>query len=492
MGKNIYKGMRYVPLVLGEWDNTKNTEYEPLSVVTYSGNSYTSKKDVPIGIDITNTDFWIKTADYNVQVAQYKNDVENYVSSSNTAINDLTDNLDNTNSNVTNVTNNLNNLSNDVSALPQTHISTLDPTPSDGTNGDIWIKYTELPPTAIDSITLTVATLTGVTVKANKNTVPMYWDSDTIDAVISFDVYLDGSSTPYGNYNWEQISAGIVITGQTWAGGSSHSVSIKTKSVSGGITNYSNVISSTFIPLSAPSTPLIKNGNGYVNISFVAVAGASSYTIKRSTTSGSGFNPIATDITSLSFNDGSVINGTNYYYVITAKNINGESANSQQATGAPQLIQAQWLQFEIADNQQYVATGNGGAYTEICEIEVNTPDILPSASGSWSASSIFGAGFESYLVADGVLTDTSRWISSTPLNQWLKVNLGSLQSISNFRMFCGLNLSSFPYHVKVYKSTLATPSEKTFGVSNADWVLCGNYGLGAVSNGWLPYNSFTI
>ena len=72
-----YKGLRYVPINKGDWDNTKNTEYESLTVVQYEGTSYTSNKIVPIGIDIKNEIFWTVTGDYNEQVAIYKQAVDN-------------------------------------------------------------------------------------------------------------------------------------------------------------------------------------------------------------------------------------------------------------------------------------------------------------------------------------------------------------------------------------------------------------------------------
>ena len=42
-----YKGMRYVPIFDGDWDNTK--DYDPLVIVSYQGNSYTSRTFVPAG-----------------------------------------------------------------------------------------------------------------------------------------------------------------------------------------------------------------------------------------------------------------------------------------------------------------------------------------------------------------------------------------------------------------------------------------------------------
>lgn len=73
--KNVYVGARYVPLPCGEWDKTK--QYENLSIVSYQGDTYTSRKITPIGIDIANTEYWIKTASFNQQLELYKTEVEN-------------------------------------------------------------------------------------------------------------------------------------------------------------------------------------------------------------------------------------------------------------------------------------------------------------------------------------------------------------------------------------------------------------------------------
>ena len=74
---NTYVGARYVPLLVGDWDTTKQTEYEPLTVVQYQGNSYTSRTYVPKNIDITNTEYWAVTGNYNAQVEQYRQETEN-------------------------------------------------------------------------------------------------------------------------------------------------------------------------------------------------------------------------------------------------------------------------------------------------------------------------------------------------------------------------------------------------------------------------------
>ena len=74
-----YIGSRYVPIFGRKdeesiiWDNSK--PYEPLSIVLYQGNSYTSRQFVPIGIDILNEEFWAQTGNYNAQVEQYRQEV---------------------------------------------------------------------------------------------------------------------------------------------------------------------------------------------------------------------------------------------------------------------------------------------------------------------------------------------------------------------------------------------------------------------------------
>lgn len=71
-----YIGSRYVPIFADpiEWDNHRS--YEPLTIVTYNNESYTSRCYVGPGIDITNERYWAKTGAYNAQVEQYKSEVK--------------------------------------------------------------------------------------------------------------------------------------------------------------------------------------------------------------------------------------------------------------------------------------------------------------------------------------------------------------------------------------------------------------------------------
>lgn len=79
-GTSMYIGARYVPIFADpvEWDDER--EYEPLTIVTYNGDCYTSKCYVPKGAQLPpypdgQTKYWVKTSDYNYQFADLKKTV---------------------------------------------------------------------------------------------------------------------------------------------------------------------------------------------------------------------------------------------------------------------------------------------------------------------------------------------------------------------------------------------------------------------------------
>lgn len=71
MSVRQYIGARYVPRFStvndGVWDNSYS--YEALEIVKYGNDYYTSKKPVPTGVAITNTEYWALTGNYNGAIA---------------------------------------------------------------------------------------------------------------------------------------------------------------------------------------------------------------------------------------------------------------------------------------------------------------------------------------------------------------------------------------------------------------------------------------
>lgn len=104
----------------------------------------------------------------------------------------------------------------------------------------------------------------------------------------------------------------------------------------------------------APSNVTARGGNQQVVLSWSACSGAASYLVKRAIVSGGPYstiaNPVATNYTDLG-----VANGTQYYYVVSAVNGNGESSNSSEAAATPQVVNpptlaAQWVGSNLVLN----------------------------------------------------------------------------------------------------------------------------------------------
>jgi fibronectin type 3 domain-containing protein len=139
--------------------------------------------------------------------------------------------------------------------------------------------------------------------------------------------------------------------------------------------------------ITTPAVPMgltATAGNAQVSLKWTASSGATSYHVKRSTTTGGAYAQIGTS-TAASYNDTSVTNGTTYFYVVSAVDSAGESTNSAQASGAPvapATIPAapSGLTASTGDTQVGLAwspstgatsyhvkrsTSNGGPYTQV-------------------------------------------------------------------------------------------------------------------------------
>lgn len=75
---HVYVGSRYVPQIEGKWDI--NREYENFSIVIdTNNNSWTSKKNVPIGITLSNNEYWVQTGNFEGYVEELKKELEDKI-----------------------------------------------------------------------------------------------------------------------------------------------------------------------------------------------------------------------------------------------------------------------------------------------------------------------------------------------------------------------------------------------------------------------------
>jgi cellulose 1,4-beta-cellobiosidase len=107
--------------------------------------------------------------------------------------------------------------------------------------------------------------------------------------------------------------------------------------------------------VTAPAAPTglsAATGNGSVTLSWTASGGATSYTVKRATQTGGPYTAIATTsgASSTNYTDSGLTNGTTYYYVVSASNSSGTSANSAQLAATPMAPPAFTLSAAASPN----------------------------------------------------------------------------------------------------------------------------------------------
>ena len=107
----------------------------------------------------------------------------------------------------------------------------------------------------------------------------------------------------------------------------------------GGVSGNSAVVSTA--PPAPPSLTAYP-GNAQITLTWSASASATSYTVKRGSSSGNETTTVATT-TNLTYTDTNLNNGTPYYYIVVATGPGGTSANSPEASSTPSVTAASGL-----------------------------------------------------------------------------------------------------------------------------------------------------
>ncbi|MEO7098790.1 MAG: LamG-like jellyroll fold domain-containing protein, partial [Luteolibacter sp.] len=146
----------------------------------------------------------------------------------------------------------------------------------------------------------------------------------------------------------------------------------------GGSSPNSTSANATTLPVApvAPSGLTATAGNTQVSLAWSSVSGAASYNVKRATVSGGPYTTVASSVTTTSYTNTGLTNGTTYYYVVNAVNTGGTSADSSQATATPTGLPSPWVTLDVgAVAAAGTANHNAGVYT----IEGSGADIAGSA-----------------------------------------------------------------------------------------------------------------
>ena len=182
-------------------------------------------------------------------------------------------------------------------------------------------------------------------------------------------------------------------------GAGSAAVGTYTVTVAGAETSGGSPASSTSVtvtvngPPAAPGNLTASAGNGQVSLTWTASPGATSYDVLRSTTSGSEIL-LTTGVTSTSYTDTSVTNGTTYYYEVEAVNTYGTSSPSIEASATPTATSASFT--VTAADFSLTAGGTGSTTVTVTpsgnftgSVTLTVTGVLPKfASGSFSTNPV--------------------------------------------------------------------------------------------------------
>ncbi len=167
------------------------------------------------------------------------------------------------------------------------------------------------------------------------------------------------------------------------------------------------------LPPTAPANLVAATGNSQATLTWLSSPGASGYNVKRSTTSGGPYTIIATNVNVTEYVDAALVNGTTYYYVASAVNVAGESANSSQVYAMPGTL----------------------------------------GRTSWVASSSTTGSDDPGNALDGNLS--TRWSTGTSQvsNQWFQVDMDSTNVFNKLVLNSANSPNDYPRGYQVFVST---------------------------------------
>jgi len=113
--------------------------------------------------------------------------------------------------------------------------------------------------------------------------------------------------------------------------------SMASTTITGGRLNVSKSFRACSAPPGVPGGLSAFSGNTLVRLAWPAATGATGYRVKRSTTSGGPYAVVASASSGTQYIDNGLVNDTTYYYVVSATNVLGESADSPEASATPKL-----------------------------------------------------------------------------------------------------------------------------------------------------------
>ncbi|MEK7951432.1 LamG-like jellyroll fold domain-containing protein [Luteolibacter soli] len=180
---------------------------------------------------------------------------------------------------------------------------------------------------------------------------------------------------------------------------------------------YSRALSAAEIAAAANPQPVIPTGltagagDTQIPLTWTTADFASTYQVKRSTTSGGPYTVIASGLTTTSFTDTGLTNGTTCYYVVGSTNAFGTSANSTEVAATPSYLR---LHLKLDESEGLTASDASGLGWH--GTTVNAPAWQ---AGKLSNSLSFTGSSSQYLTLP---TGTISGLTNATFMTWVRLN----------------------------------------------------------------------
>ncbi len=220
---------------------------------------------------------------------------------------------------------------------------------------------------------------------------------------------LIGSGSPY--YALAVNVAGTNYTDTGLVNGTAYFYVVSAVGSGGPSANSPQAVGTPVGPPPVPAGLSAKPGNAQVSLSWTASFGATSYNVKRSTTSGGPYTIVGTPSGANYIGTG-LVNGTTYYYVVSAVNSHGESANSGELSAVPSTVLSGLIGYWKFDEDSGVTASDSSGNNNTGTL-INGP--VWTAPGKVGASALqFNAASEQFVsIFDSTSLDPTNGLTIT-------------------------------------------------------------------------------
>jgi fibronectin type 3 domain-containing protein len=280
---------------------------------------------------------------------------------------------------------------------------------------------------------------TGLTADAGDALVSLDWDDNNDIDLSSYSVY---RSTTSGSYLAGPLATNLLSSSYedtNAVNGTTYYYVVTASDTNGLESAQSSEVSAAPVldtPPAAPAGLTATAGNGSVSLDWNdnSEEDFDTYTVYRSTTSSNYTVALASNLASSAYTDSDVVNGSNYYYVVTATDTSGkESATSSEVSATPEALPLLTASFDFGTDPGKDSIEDAGLTTYIQDdtpgemIISNIADgiVLHDALGGSSGREAMGfyrtfTGLGPNDTNDFVITTTF----TTPIPNWNQPSIG--------------------------------------------------------------------